>query len=120
MIKKMLRSYLNRMALEQGKMRTLWIKFCGPNNVEYAEFLRRHGGFHAMGTDCRINCGVVVTDPSFLRLGNNITLSTCTIIGHDASVGVIGRATGKKLDSVGKVDIRDNVFVGIRRSCCPE
>ena len=25
---------------------------------------------------------------------------------------MIGRATGKKLDSVGKIDIRDNVFVG--------
>ena len=71
-----------------------------------------HGGFHAIGRDCRINPDVRVTDPAYVRLGNNVTLSSCSLIGHDASIGVIGRALGKRLDAVGKIDIRDNVFVG--------
>ncbi len=90
----------------------MWIRVCKPRNDEYAEFLRRHGGFFAIGRDCRINADVRVTDPAYVRLGNNVTLSSCILVGHDASIGVIGRATGKKLDSVGKIDIRDNVFVG--------
>ena len=55
---------------------------------------------------------MTVTDPDYVRLGNNVLLSSCSLIGHDASIGVIGRACGKKLDAVGKIDIRDNVFVG--------
>jgi acetyltransferase-like isoleucine patch superfamily enzyme len=100
------------MAIRHGRARSLWMRICNPRTDEYAEFLRRHGGFFAIGRDCRINSDVCVTDPAYVRLGNNVTLSTCTLIGHDASIGVIGRACGKKLDSVGKIDIRDNVFVG--------
>jgi len=39
-------------------------------------------------------------------------LSACTILGHDGSVAVLNRSYGKKLDRVGKVDIKDNVFIG--------
>jgi serine acetyltransferase len=53
-----------------------------------------------------------VTDPAYVRIGNNVTLSSCALLGHDASIGVIGRAFGKKLDSVGKIDIQNNVFIG--------
>jgi len=39
-------------------------------------------------------------------------LTACTILGHDGSVAVLNKAYNKKLDSVGKVDIKDNVFIG--------
>ncbi|HEX7069305.1 MAG TPA: hypothetical protein VF190_00800, partial [Rhodothermales bacterium] len=36
----------------------------------------------------------------------------CAIFGHDGVVNMINRAYGLRLDSVGKVEIRDNVYVG--------
>ena len=39
-------------------------------------------------------------------------LTACTILGHDGSIAMLNRAYGVKLDRVGKVDIKDNVFVG--------
>jgi acetyltransferase-like isoleucine patch superfamily enzyme len=41
-----------------------------------------------------------------------VTLSNCTLLGHDGVVGVLNVAYGVKLDSVGKIDIKDNVFIG--------
>jgi acetyltransferase-like isoleucine patch superfamily enzyme len=112
MLLRPLKMLLRWMAMRHGRARGLWVKVCRPRNAEYTEFLRRHGGFHAIGRDCFINIDVVVTDPAYVRLGNNITLSSCALIGHDASSSVVGRALGRKFDAVGKIDIRDNVFVG--------
>ncbi len=112
MLLRLVRSLVRRMAMRHGRGKMLWMKLCRPRSDEYAEYMRRHGDFAAVGRDCRINSDVCVTDPAYVRLGNNVTLSTCALIGHDASVSVIGRAVGKRLDSVGKIDIRDNVFVG--------
>jgi len=106
------RKYLRRQAMEHGRGTSIWLRFCRPNGREYADYLRQHGRFYAIGQDCHINTDCKITDPDYVRLGNNVTLSTCVLIGHDASIAVIGRATGKKLDSVGKIDIRDNVFIG--------
>lgn len=47
-----------------------------------------------------------------MRIGNDVALSACTLLGHDASVRVLNNRYGKKLDSVGYIDIRDNCFVG--------
>lgn len=56
--------------------------------------------------------GTNITDPAYVRLGNNVTLSDCTLLGHDGVVGMLNVAYDVKLDSVGKIDIKDNVFVG--------
>jgi carbonic anhydrase/acetyltransferase-like protein (isoleucine patch superfamily) len=40
-------------------------------------------------------------------------LSSCTIVGHNGAVSVLNRAYNVKLDDVGKIDIMDNVFIGI-------
>lgn len=112
MLLRPLKMLLRWLAMRHGRARGLWVKVCRPRNAEYTEFLRRHGGFHAIGRDCFINIDVIVTDPDYVRLGNNVTLSSCALIGHDASSGVIGRALGRKFDAVGKIEIRDNVFVG--------
>ncbi|MFO1421907.1 MAG: acyltransferase, partial [Candidatus Competibacteraceae bacterium] len=44
--------------------------------------------------------------------GSNVWLTGCTLLGHDASAVMLNRAFGLKLDRVGKIDIRDHVFVG--------
>ena len=47
-----------------------------------------------------------------MHIGNNIALSGCNLIGHDGVVGMLNIAYGMKLDSVGKIMTKDNVFIG--------
>ncbi len=107
-----MKRFLKGLAFRYPRLFRMYVRICGIGNDEYAEYLRRTGYFHAMGRHCLINHDVSVTDPAYVRLGNNVCLSSCTLIGHDASIAVLNRAYGLRLDSVGKIDIRDNVFVG--------
>lgn len=112
MFKRAFKSCLRYLAMERGLAQGLYLRYCYPRNDEYAEFLRRHGRLHAMGRHCLINRDVRITDPEYVRLGNNICLSSCTLVGHDGSIAVLNRAYSKNLEAVGKIDIKDNVFVG--------
>lgn len=111
-LKSTLQSILRTLAMEHGKATSLYLRICQPRSDEYAEFLRRQGTFYAIGENCSINIDVKVTDPEYVRIGNNVCLSSCTLIGHDGSIAVLNRAYGVRLDSVGKIDIKDNVFIG--------
>jgi acetyltransferase-like isoleucine patch superfamily enzyme len=73
--------------------------------------LKRHGGFHSIGDNCYISPNANITDPAYVRLGNNVRLSECSVFGHDGAVNMINRAFGLKLDSVGKIEIKDNVYI---------
>ena len=100
------------LAFEHGRAVGLYRRFCRPDGGDWAAYLRRRGVFWAMGDHCSIQQNVVVTDPKFVRLGNNVRLSGCTIFGHDGSVNMLNRAFGVNLDRVGPVDLRDDVYVG--------
>lgn len=108
-----LRRFLRKMALEHGRLVSAWLKFGQPSSADYIEHLRRNVKVHAIGQNCHINHDAILTDPQYVRIGNNVCLSTCTLVGHDAVVSVLNRSHGVKLDSVGKIDILDNVFVGM-------
>ncbi|MGZ8983187.1 MAG: acyltransferase [Methylotenera sp.] len=112
MIKKILMSILRYFAVEKGRLKYLYLKICKPGMDEYMVFLRRQGGFYSIGENCGITAGCIITDPAYVRLGNNVLLSNCTLLGHDGVVHVLNHAFNVKLDSVGKIDIKDNVFVG--------
>ncbi|AKV08221.1 transferase [Pseudomonas fluorescens NCIMB 11764] len=86
--------------------------FCKPNGYQWAKYLARWGSLHSVGTGVWINVGCNITDPSLVRLGNNVGLSDCTLFGHDGVIGIFAERFNVKLDSVGPVDIRDNCFVG--------
>lgn len=107
-----IKSVVRYLALEHGRLLGLYGRLCNPSGAEYAEFLRRHGGLHAIGEQTEINFGVTITDPAYVRIGRNCTLTTCTLLGHDGVIRVLNNAYGMKLDSVGKIDIRDNSFIG--------
>jgi acetyltransferase-like isoleucine patch superfamily enzyme len=107
-----LRWLLRKLAFATGRFRGLYVRLCSPGGSEYAEFLRRHGRLHAIGEHCYVDPHANISDPELVRLGNNVRLSVCSVFGHDGSVNMLNRAFGKRLDSVGKVDIRDNVFIG--------
>ncbi len=108
----LLQKFLRHMALKKGRLKSLYLKICQPDNSEFAAYMKAHGGLHAIGENCRINQHVNITDPAYVSIGNNVTLTDCHLIGHDGVVGVLNIAYNMKLDSVGKIVIKDNVFVG--------
>lgn len=105
-------SLLTRFVLATGRLTGLYRRLCAPDGEQWAHVLRRHGGLFAMGEHCSVQTNVLITDPPHVRLGNNVRLSGCTLFGHDGSVNMLKRLSGKTLDRVGKIDIRDNVFIG--------
>lgn len=108
----MIRRLLRYLATRHGRFVGLYKRHCRPNGLEYAALLKSLGRFHSMGEDCSILPSANITNPKYVRLGSNVRLSTCTLLGHDGSVNMLNRAFGLTLDSVGKIDIRDNVFIG--------
>lgn len=111
-VKSWMRACLRRQALERNQLVWLYRRVCQPHGAEWADYLRMHGGLHRIGALCEINMNVTITDPAYVCLGRNVHLSGCTLFGHDGSVGMVNAALGLELDRVGKVDIRDNVFIG--------
>lgn len=107
-----IRRQVYRQAHQNNRLVGLYRRFCRPFGAEWALYLQRWGGFYAMGHGCVINMNVTITDPAYVRLGNNVHLSGCTLFGHDGSVNMVNQAFGLNLDHVGKIDIRDNVFIG--------
>ena len=103
---------VKKIAWKTGKYKSLYLKVCKPNGFEYANYLRKWGDFNSIGTDCSIKTYTNITDPQYVRIGNNVQLSNCSIFGHDGSISCLNRAYGKILDRVGKIDIRDNVYIG--------
>jgi acetyltransferase-like isoleucine patch superfamily enzyme len=108
----LIRKLVRVTAFKTGRFKSVYLALCMPNGEEYAEFLRRHGGFQHIGKDACILYRADITDPAYVSIGDNVIVSECAIIGHDASAAMLSRAYGIPLDAVGKTDIKDNVFIG--------
>src|SRR5436305_14909631 len=102
-LKLLLGRAVRTVALRTGRLRGLYVRLCRPMGAEYAEFVRRHGGLHAVGGGCSILPTTVFADPALVRLGNNVHFSTCTLLGHDGAVAMLNAAYGTKLDAVGRL-----------------
>ena len=61
------------LALRYGILSGLYRRWCRPNGEEYAEFLRRHGRLRSIGQDCSILTETEISDPAYVRLGNNVS-----------------------------------------------
>jgi acetyltransferase-like isoleucine patch superfamily enzyme len=99
-------------AQKTGRGRSLYRRLCRPNAFEWADYLARWGGLHSVGQSVHISPGSNITDPTLVRIGSNVTLSDCTLLGHDGVIRILNARYDKKLDSVGPIDIRDNCFIG--------
>ncbi|MDQ1902854.1 acyltransferase [Paracoccus sp. WLY502] len=110
-----IKSFLKHYALQKGRYVRLWKKLGRPTTSDWTEFLKRHGGFYSFGENCFIAPETVFTDPGYTSIGNNVRIAGAWISGHDGSINMLNRAYGKKLDSVGPVIIKDDVFIG--RGC---
>jgi acetyltransferase-like isoleucine patch superfamily enzyme len=95
-----------------GRGTYLYKRFCKPDGFEWAQHMVRWEGLHSIGKNAWINLGCNITDPSLVRLGNNVGLSDCSLFGHDGVAGLLSERFGTKVDSVGPIDIRDNCFIG--------
>jgi carbonic anhydrase/acetyltransferase-like protein (isoleucine patch superfamily) len=108
----MIRGLIRRIAFRTGRLHGLYLRVCRPSGEEYARFLRERKTFQAQGDFCYIMPTTVFTDPKYVEIGNNVQMATCTVFGHDGSVGMLNRAYGVVLDAVGPVRLKDNVFIG--------
>ena len=108
----LVKGLLRTIALRTGRLQWLYRRVCHPTSLEWGTFLSRWGGLNRVGSDVSINLGANITDPAYVRIGSNVALSACTLLGHDAVIRILNTAYGKKLDSVGKIEILDNCFVG--------
>ena len=68
----MLKKLFRTMAMKYGKFSSLYRRFCQPMGDEYAEYLRLHGDFYAIGKHCSILTSTVFTDPEYISIGNNV------------------------------------------------
>ncbi|AUF96449.1 acyltransferase [Pseudomonas shirazensis] len=107
-----IRNTITSFVYSTGRGGAAYKKICNPNARDWGAYMARWGKFYSVGTNIHINPGCNITDPALLRLGSNVGLSDCTLIGHDAVVALIEVCYGKQLDSVGFIDIKDNCFVG--------
>lgn len=107
-----IKNIVKKVAFKTGRLKKLYLKLCSPSGYEFASFEKKWGSYYSIGDDCAIWPYTNVTNPEYTRLGNNVMLTNCTVLGHDGSIAVLNKAYNKKLDRVGKVDFKDNVFVG--------
>lgn len=114
-----LNAMLRKLAIKNCRYESLYRRFASPGGIEWAAMLRERGDFHSMGEHCYIEPSALIEDRALIRLGNNVRLATCTLLGHDGTVNMINRALGLRLDSVGKIDIRDNVYIGYQAIVLP-
>ncbi len=114
-LRKLLKPLLLRL-LERNprspRLYKLYMRLYRPRGDEHSRLLQRHIGLRSIGKNTYVNYGTGIFDPEYVRIGSNVVLSDCTIFGHDGAAQVLCTAYGVALDAVGKVDIKDNVFVG--------
>ena len=77
----------------------------------YAEHLRAQG--YAIGESCSIPPDATLPIPALIRIGSNVRFSSqVSLLTYEGSIAMLNRAYGKRLDRVGPIVIRDNVFIG--------
>jgi acetyltransferase-like isoleucine patch superfamily enzyme len=113
-MRRLLTRLVKYLAWEHGRLEWLYRR-TKPNGYEWAAYLKRRNTFYAQGNDCYILPSALMkeaSNPKYIRLGNNIRIGTAVFLCHDGSVHVVNRAFGTKIDRTGKIDVRDNVFIG--------
>lgn len=77
----------------------------------FAEHLRSRG--YSIGEDCSIPSDATLPIPDLIRIGNNVRLSNqVSLLTYEGSIAMLNRAYGKRLDRVGPIVLKDNVFIG--------
>lgn len=86
-------------------------RFVRHDGFTFAALLKAEGRM-IMGNHCSISPRAVITDPDYVRIGDNVRLSDCSLFGHDGSINMVNRMMNTAYDAVGKIVIGSNVFIG--------
>jgi acetyltransferase-like isoleucine patch superfamily enzyme len=81
------------------------------DGIAHARRLRAMGNIE-MGDNCSISPRAIITDPAYVRIGDNVRMSDCSLFGHDGSINMVNRMLGTTFDAVGAIVIGNNVFIG--------
>jgi acetyltransferase-like isoleucine patch superfamily enzyme len=108
----MIRKLIRHLAFEHNRAISVYKRINRPGGKEWASYLRRHGGLHHLGTDCSILPSTKFVDPPYTWIGNRVCLGSCTLICHDGSIEVLYQRHGLRIDRIGAIIIRDDVYVG--------
>ena len=108
----MIKRLLRYLAMEHGIAKMAYRKICRPNGNELGDYLRKYGNLYHLGENVCIRPWTVITDPQYVSIGNNVQLGACSLICHDGAIHMLNNAYGVKLDSVDRIIIHDNVFIG--------
>jgi acetyltransferase-like isoleucine patch superfamily enzyme len=112
---------VRHVAWRHGRLEGLYRR-SNPNGYEWAAYLKHRNTFYAQGEHVYILPSALLkeaSNPKYIRLGNNVRIGSAVFLCHDGSVHVLNRAFGLRLDRVGKIDVRDNVFIGERAVILP-
>jgi acetyltransferase-like isoleucine patch superfamily enzyme len=109
---RLVRPLMYRLALRHPRWLKRYVNLYRVRGDEYNQLLVRTQGIRSIGSNTHINYDTTIADPQFVSIGSNVVLSSCTIFCHDGSAQVLAHALQIPLDAVGKVVIKDNVFVG--------
>jgi len=112
MVRRLFQRFVEQQYRDKGRFPDIYRAVCRPSGRKWASMLKARGVLYEIGDNCSISPYCVIANPQCVRLGSNVRLAQCMIMGHDGSVNMINQAYGLKLDSVGPITIRDNVFVG--------
>lgn len=102
------------------KKERLWhtIRLCMiPSGGKRAEYIRKKKIFHSVGEKCIFMDRKIPLYANLIKLGNNVHLaSNITFVTHDVTHKMLNNIQGKRqqpfCETVGCIEIMDNVFVG--------
>jgi len=106
------KKWILKLAESNKKYLNWYVKLCKPSGIEYAAVIKKLDLFYSMGDNCSIIPDTYIGDASYIRMGSNVRLASCTLLAHDGVINMLGNIFPAKLDAVGKIDIGDNVFIG--------
>lgn len=82
-----------------------------------AEYFRKQGA--TVGEDCRIMIRTFGSEPYLIRIGNHCTIAPhASLVTHDGAAWIFTDEF-PNLQRFGKIDIRDNCFIGLRAIIMP-
>lgn len=87
------------------------------NGYKKADYLRKHGGFHAFGENVLYQTNIIPSEPYLVSIGNNVALTAgVRLITHDVIQTMFRDSrlypVCDNLFYMGKIDIKDNVMIG--------
>ncbi|MBF0236243.1 MAG: acyltransferase [SAR324 cluster bacterium] len=102
------------------KLTRLWVKQWNRDGHQWAKYLKKQQELFQIGEDCYIDFSVKFEEPWLNRLGNNVWLTDDVLfLNHDGALSMMNRYSDERMHKFGKIDVGNNVFIGMRSIIMP-